>query len=340
MILNKNEYKEAVNKIVISDELRKKIIHNSSEKKAYIYKRNNIYKYFQKVAGIAACFAFCILSYYAVTNYYHSPAYIPINTPAPVQTPDNSNSSAIENNNIAPVTPNTNNIQTNTVNNTGEHHLSNDTSRTETAVNSSAHRATNNSVKTDNSANEENSLPILSANQAVQSNSFNTEHIEQDNFQPVLGALPSVDNNTPTDVVVGNENAGGVCSGFSEENISTIAAIEQTLGYYIKVPNYLPDGYKADSLSVPFGEFAEITYTNETDMLYYRTAKGSEDISGDYNDYTDIETVAINDNYVTIKGNNNLYHNASWFAEDEAFSVYSDNGIEKDTMIDIVKSVD
>ena len=333
MILNKNEYKEAVNKIVISDELREKIIHNSSENKAHKYKRNNIYKYFWKAAGIAACFAFCMLSYYAVTNYYHSPVDISMNTTLPpIQTPDNSNSSDTKDNTKASVTPDKDNVQNNT-NTSDEQHLPKNTSRTATAVNSSAHDKTNHSKSADNSSR-------TSANQATQSNSFDAEHIEQDDFPPVLSAAPSTDNNAPIENIVDNENAGGVCAGHTGENMSAITEIEQELGYDIKVPNYVPEDYKTDSLSAPFGAFAEITYTNETDTLYYRTAKGTEDISGDYNNYTDIETVIINNNDVTIKGNDNLYHNASWFADDEAFSIYSDNGIKKDTMIDIIKSVD
>lgn len=345
MILNKNEYKEAVNKIVISDELREKIIHNSSEKKTHKFKRNNMSVQFRKAAGIAACFAFCILSYYAVTNYYHTPVDITINTTPPIQTPDNSNSSNIEDNNIVPAIPNTDNIQNNTVNapdeqrllnnTSNERRLPNNTNNTTMAVNSSANPTTNNSVSTDNS------LTTSNINQSVQSNSIDSERIEQDDFPPILSASPSIDNNnTPTEIIVGNGSASGGCAGYLSENMSSVAEIEQKLGYDIKVPNYLPDDYKTDSLSAPFGEFAEITYTNETDTLYYRTAKSSEDISGDYNEYTDIETVTINNNDVTIKGNDNLYHNASWFSDDEAFSVYSDNGIAKDTMIDIVKSVD
>lgn len=352
MILNKNEYKEAVNKIVISDELREKIIHNSSKKN--IYKRNNIYKYLQRTAGIAACFAFCILSYHAVTNYYHTPVDITMNTTPPIQTPDNSNSSDIEDNNIVPVMPNTDDIQNDDINTTDEQRLPNntlnerclqnntsnerrlpdDTNNTTMAVNSSDNSTTNNFVS------KENSLTVSNTNQSVQSNSMDSEHIEQDDFPPVLSASPSIDDNTPTEIIVGNGNTSGECAVYSGENMSTIKEIEQELGYDIKVPHYVPDDYEMDSLSAPFGEFAEITYTNETDTLYYRTAKSSEDISGDYNDYTDVETVTINDNDVTIKGNNNLYHNASWFAEDETFSIRSDNGVEKDTMIDIVESVD
>lgn len=120
-----------------------------------------------------------------------------------------------------------------------------------------------------------------------------------------------------------------------------IDAVKKVLSFNPSVPLYVPTGYEIDEITAIEDDFLQIIYNNDKDeRICYRTAKSNEDISGDYNDYTDIETVTINNNNVTVKGDNNLYHNASWFTEDEAFSVYSDNGIEKNIMIDIVKSVD
>ena len=68
MILN-NSYKKAMDKIVLSDELKDKIIKNTS-----IHPKNEApkikYKHIKKITGIAACFVICFLSLYAVTNYY------------------------------------------------------------------------------------------------------------------------------------------------------------------------------------------------------------------------------------------------------------------------------
>ena len=284
-------------------------------------------------------------------------------THSPAQTPDTSNSFNTDDKDTVSVTPNIDNIQNN-INTLDDQNFSNNTSRTETAVNSSAHPTTNNSVNANNAVKEDNSvnvnnavnadspanennrtnvdnsIPKSSADQGVQSNTLNTENIEQDDFLPVSSVSPSTENNTLIENTVSDENESGECAVYSEENMSAISEIEHKLGYDIKIPHYIPDDYKTDSLSAPFDAFAEITYSTETDTLYYRTAKSSEDISGDYNNYSEIETVVINDIDVTIKGNDNLYHNASWFSDDEAFSIYSDNGIERDTIIDIVESVD
>ena len=52
-----------------------------------------------------------------------------------------------------------------------------------------------------------------------------------------------------------------------------------------------------------------------------------------------VEKININNSDVTIEGNDNLYHKASWTYDGEAFSVCSDSGIEKEVMIDIAESV-
>lgn len=327
MILNKSEYKKAVNKIVVSDELRNKIIHNSPYQITYKYKKNDIHKYFQKATGIVACFVFCLLSYHTITNSYHFSVDMPVNTISPnSDISDNANKSDIKDN-TASIAPDMNNLHNND-NISDKQYLYKD-KHTAIVTNPTVHSSVNNSVSKDSS------LPASNTNKTEQSHSFDIENVEQDTFVPVLGASSSADNNVSTENF---ESVG--CGAYSGENMSDIAEIENKLGYKIKIPNYVPDGYKTDSLSAPFDDFAEIIYTNETDTLYYRTAKGSEDISGDYNDYENVETVTVNDNDVTIKGNDNLYHNAGWIDDDEVFSIYSDNGVEKDTMIDIVESVD
>lgn len=121
----------------------------------------------------------------------------------------------------------------------------------------------------------------------------------------------------------------------------SIDAAKQALSFTPSVPSYIPNGYDIDEISVIGNDFLQIIYRNDGDKtIYYRTAVGNEDISGDYNNYSETKTVVINGNDVTIKGNDRLYHNAYWFEGDNAFSLYSNNGIEKDSMIDIIESVE
>ena len=120
----------------------------------------------------------------------------------------------------------------------------------------------------------------------------------------------------------------------------SIEAAAKVLGFTPNTPSYIPEGFEADDISVIGNELLQIIYTDKNgSRISYRTAKGTEDISGDYTAYDIIETVKINDCDVILKGNNNLYYNASWIENDNAYSVTSSSGLEKETMTDIAEYV-
>lgn len=123
----------------------------------------------------------------------------------------------------------------------------------------------------------------------------------------------------------------------SYESIEDAKAV---LDYIPAVPSYIPEGYVLDDISVMDNEMLQLICTDKNgSRILYRTAKGSEDISGDYNSYKNIETVKVNGCDVVLKGNDNLYHNASWADNDYSFSVSGDNGIEKEIMVKVVEGV-
>lgn len=150
---------------------------------------------------------------------------------------------------------------------------------------------------------------------------------------PLPGSESQIDQSVP-----GYEGSPAVGSPVDE--IDDIGRLENQLGYKIKIPEYLSENYAVKNVCLISGDIAEITYESENDTIYYRTAKGNSDISGDFNTYTDIETMIINDAEVTIKGNDNLFYSACWINSDESFSLYSDNGMEKEIMVSIIESTD
>ena len=92
-------------------------------------------------------------------------------------------------------------------------------------------------------------------------------------------------------------------------------------------------------MSVVDENIAEIVYQSETDTITYRTSKTVEDISKKDNVCEFMEIVNINNTDVVIKGNQELYYNAVWAENEEAYSINSENGVEKNIMVDIVSNV-
>lgn len=152
---------------------------------------------------------------------------------------------------------------------------------------------------------------------------------------PVLALPPTNNADNDSDV------EQGMCGGNPFDEKNNLDEIQKEVGYAFKVPHYMPKGYKTDSMAVMFGTMIQISYTNKSngDEIVYRTEKTTGNISGDYSEYKNVETKNINDSDVEIKSNGESCHTATW-NDDSAYSVYSRNGINGNDMEKIVESVD
>lgn len=77
----------------------------------------------------------------------------------------------------------------------------------------------------------------------------------------------------------------------------------------------------------------------DTDELLIRKAAGSDDISGNYNNYEQISFATVNNVEVTMKGNNDLVSVAIWTDNGYTFAVDTTNPITIDQMKEIIGNV-
>lgn len=75
--------------------------------------------------------------------------------------------------------------------------------------------------------------------------------------------------------------------------------------------------------------------------VHIRKAPGSEDISGDYNQYSESETLAVGDREVTMKGDDGQVHLATWTLDGYTYSVaaYAETGVSSDELVELVAQV-
>lgn len=154
-----------------------------------------------------------------------------------------------------------------------------------------------------------------------------------------IGSAADIGNSAGNDETDQNINLGIVQSINPIQDSLDEEQVEKELGYSIKTPEYIPDNYQQSDISLISGHLVQITYENEGDIICYRTAKGSVDISGDFNVYEKNEIVKINNLDVTLNGDDSAYYNAAWADGDASYSISSDKGLEKETMTAIVESV-
>lgn len=153
---------------------------------------------------------------------------------------------------------------------------------------------------------------------------------------PSVGDAPVLSAENPDSNIPQSSNDKTSFDGNPVQDITDTEQIKKEPGYSVKTPAYIPENYQVSDMCVIAGDLAQITYKSENDTLCYRIAKGDDDISGDYSSYINTETIHINNSDVTIQGNDNLYHKASWTDNGESFSLCSDSGIEKETMVDMI----
>ena len=120
------------------------------------------------------------------------------------------------------------------------------------------------------------------------------------------------------------------------DDLSSSAEFAAKLGYAPKLPRTLPDGFAESGAVLIGGKLAQVEYTDGTTTVTYRTAKGADDISGDYNSYSEQRT----ENGVTLRGDGGLVSLAVWNDGTYSYALSFSPGAAQQTALTWVGSVD
>ena len=105
------------------------------------------------------------------------------------------------------------------------------------------------------------------------------------------------------------------------ENVSTLEALAEKTGVPMKELTGLPFAVEQQEYLSYWNELAEIRYIGETENLRYRKSLGTQDNSGDYNEYSQETTGPLSGCTVTLKGGTDGYVLAIWTDGTYAYSV-------------------
>ncbi|HEX3075302.1 MAG TPA: hypothetical protein VHQ24_00385 [Lachnospiraceae bacterium] len=126
------------------------------------------------------------------------------------------------------------------------------------------------------------------------------------------------------------------------EDFDTIDEAEKSAGFEISDIKSIPDTYRLTAIRAVENDLIEIIYKDGENEIRIRKAKGNEDISGDYNEYKDSNTVEINNASVTMKGNDGKVSVATWVDGDYSYSITANvgkEGIDSNQIVDIIESI-
>lgn len=133
-----------------------------------------------------------------------------------------------------------------------------------------------------------------------------------------------------------DENSVQIPNPFTEHE--TVENAKRALSFDPVIPTAVPDGYRLDYISTMSDNFIQLVYKNGENEFMYRMAKGTDDISGDYNVYKNIKTVDTGNLKVTVRGNDKM-NGAVWTDGTYSYAVYSSEGISESDALKLVSSI-
>lgn len=132
------------------------------------------------------------------------------------------------------------------------------------------------------------------------------------------------------------------------EEWESIEDAENCLGFLVKIPDYLPKGYKQVRIDTISQDVLQITYQksdskekseDELPQCIYRTAQINGDISGDFNQYSQEKTIKINEMDVSLVGNKDLIELARWITEDYSYSIRFEDPVSEKVAKKVIESI-
>ena len=122
-------------------------------------------------------------------------------------------------------------------------------------------------------------------------------------------------------------------------NVESIEELKKAVPFELVIPNKLPNEYKVNHISIISGELVEIVYSDGSNKITYRTAKGKDDVSGDYTSYEESDDIKIDDMEVKVKGSKSLINLATWQSVNYSYSLNFSAGAEKNILVSIIGSM-
>lgn len=301
-----NSYKNAMDKIVLSDEEKEKLIKTALLKTKS--RKRPVYKY---AANIAAGVIICLVSIPVTGIFLHpEPDYVPVITatpqasapPAPTaQTPQSTAQPKPESTKAPSVKPKSEN-----------------TPQQKTAQ-----------VQSTPAPKEE-----------IPAEKDSDTYAEKNTAEDTVQAIKNADNSLEYASGGGGASDGAV---FAARSVSPYQSYETT-DELLSAVSFIPtipkiSGYSIEETGVLFGTTVQIIYTNGASQITYRTCKGNENCSGDYSNYKNVRNTVCGGRAVTLKTDEAFGTLIVWSSGTMSYSLHSDAVLTDSEAEDIISGM-
>ena len=140
------------------------------------------------------------------------------------------------------------------------------------------------------------------------------------------------------------DGAGNMQIGNPWVECATLDEAAKVAGFDIAIPGKF-DGYPNRSYQAMEKSMIEVIYydgapgAEVTNRVMVRKGTGTEDISGDYNEYSEIETARMHGVDVLLKGEKGLVYCATWTKDGYSFAITADKGLTKEALSNAIEEM-
>lgn len=135
------------------------------------------------------------------------------------------------------------------------------------------------------------------------------------------------------------QSAPEMQGGYGIEEAASVEELSGLVSFQVQELSDLAEEADSTAYLSYWGNMAEIVYYGSEQTATYRMAKGSEDISGDYNEYAVSEIEQVGETSVTLKGNADGYTLITWSKDGYSYSVSLEKPVEKTQILDMLQPV-
>lgn len=126
-----------------------------------------------------------------------------------------------------------------------------------------------------------------------------------------------------------------IANGMMEVN--SIDELSAAVGFPVSEVEGLLFAVENEVYTSYWDEIAQIEYTGEGETAVFRKGTGTDDVSGDYNVYSNVKEITVGANTVTLKGNTDSFTLAVWTDGDYSYSLDISSGLSEDEWAEMIQ---
>lgn len=123
------------------------------------------------------------------------------------------------------------------------------------------------------------------------------------------------------------DGPGVLAPGNGIIQVASVEELSEIVGFEVAECSHLPFQVEGVTYTAYWKELAEIVYSGEGQIAVWRMGIGTEDVSGDYNNYDTETEISVGSTAVTLKGNGGIYTLAIWAENKYAYSISLSDGL-------------